>query len=41
MELYVDIMVVSKGLATSYLPMSVVIYTNELWQTALNSTTPS
>ncbi|KAF4414673.1 acetylornithine aminotransferase [Fusarium acutatum] len=41
MELYgvcPDIMVISKGLTSGYLPMGAVIYTNELWQTAFNST---
>lgn len=34
MELYgvcPDIMVISKGLTSGYLPMGAVIYTNELW----------
>jgi adenosylmethionine-8-amino-7-oxononanoate aminotransferase len=41
MELYgvcPDVMVISKGLTSGYLPMGAVIYTNELWQTAFNST---
>jgi adenosylmethionine-8-amino-7-oxononanoate aminotransferase len=41
MELYgvcPDVMVISKGLTSGYLPMGAVIYTNELWQTAFNKT---
>lgn len=33
-----DIMVISKGLTSGYLPMGAVIYTDKVWQTAMNST---
>jgi adenosylmethionine-8-amino-7-oxononanoate aminotransferase len=32
-----DIMVISKGLTCGYLPMGAVIYTDSIWQTAMNS----
>jgi len=41
MELYgvcPDIMVISKGLTSGYLPMGAVIYTNDLWRTAFGKT---
>src|SRR4051812_13182865 len=41
MELYgvcPDIMVISKGLTSGYLPMGAVIYTDHIWRTAFNKT---
>ncbi|KAF2197647.1 PLP-dependent transferase [Delitschia confertaspora ATCC 74209] len=40
MELYgvcPDILVISKGLTSGYLPMGAVIYTNDIWKTAFNN----